>query len=121
MAVQAGGVEGGPIVIPLVLRPRVSTQPGTMGKDNDAQRRAARLDDAPSQASPHTGAGPAGASLQHAPPGTGHAVLRAVGTDRRYCTVASEMTYILIITHGFSYLILTRTKRVTNLEGRGCA
>ena len=103
MAVQAGGVEGGPIVIPLVLRPRVSTQPGTMGKDNDAQRRAARLDDAPSQASPHTGAGPAGASLQHAPPGTGHAVLRAVGTDRRYCTVASEMTYILIITHGFSY------------------
>ena len=49
MAVQAGGMEGGPFVIPLVLRPRVSTQPGTMGKDNDAQRRAARLDDAPSQ------------------------------------------------------------------------
>ena len=49
LAVQAGGVEGGPILIPLDLRPRVSTQPGTMRKDNGAQRRAAQLDDAPSQ------------------------------------------------------------------------
>ena len=58
------------------------------------------------------------------PPSTFAAIVAAAvatATDRRYCTVASEMTYILIITHGFSYLILTRTKRVINLEGRGCA
>ena len=46
LAVRA---NDGAITIPIELGSRVSTQPGTMGKDHDAQKRAARLRDAGSQ------------------------------------------------------------------------
>ena len=46
LAVRAS--DGG-LTIPIRLGPRVSTQPGTMGTDNEPQRRASVLDDAASQ------------------------------------------------------------------------